>query len=63
MEAGVTDELLQQVIEFQDAAIQTGLIRDSRLSKRQAERLARDGANPTIRENASAWVQDKQAWK
>jgi len=63
MEGGVTDELLQQVVEFQDAAIQTGLIRDSRLSRRQAELLARDGANPTIRENATAWVKDKNAWK
>lgn len=59
----VTDDLIAQVIEFQDASIQTGLVRDSRLSRRQAEKLARHGANPTIRANAEAWFQDKKAWK
>jgi len=63
LEQEVTDELLQQVIEFRDAAIQTGLVRDARLSRRQAELLARSGANPTIRENAQAWCQDKKAWR
>lgn len=63
MEDGVTDALLEQVLEFQDAAIQTGLIRDDRLTRKQAEQLARRGANPTIREQSQAWVQDKKAWK
>ena len=59
----VTDELLTQVIVFQDASIQTGLVRDERLSRKQAEQLARRGANPTIRANAEAWFQDKKAWR
>ncbi len=63
MAGGVTDELIERVIEFQDASIQTHLIRDSRLSRRHAERLAQRGANMTIRENARAWLQDKKAWK
>ena len=63
MAAGVTDELIDRVIEFQDASIQNSLIRDSRLSRKHAERLAQRGANPTIRDNARAWHQDKKAWK
>lgn len=63
LEQEVTDELLQRVIEFEEAAIQTRLIRDPRLSKKQAELLARSGANPTIREQAQAWARDKKAWK
>lgn len=63
MEDGVTDELFERVIEFRDAAIQTGLIRDSRLSRKHAEQLAKQGANPTIREKAQAWFQDKKSWK
>jgi hypothetical protein len=62
LDEGVTDELLQRVIECGEAAIQTGLIRDARLSRKHAELLARQGANPTIRENALAWFQDKKAW-
>lgn len=60
---GVTDELLQRVIEYEDAAIQTRLIRDSRLSRKHAQLLAKRGANPTIRAQAEAWAQDKKAWK
>ncbi len=63
MAAGVTDELIERVIEFQDASIQNSLIRDSRLSRKHAELLGQRGANPTIRENARAWHQDKKAWK
>jgi hypothetical protein len=63
MESGLTDELLERVIELQDAAIQTVLIRDPRLSRRQAERLAKHGANPTIRGRAEAWFRDKKAWQ
>jgi hypothetical protein len=63
MDGGVTDELFERVIEFRDAAIQTGLIRDSRLSRKHAELLAKQGANPTIREKAQAWFQDKKYWK
>jgi hypothetical protein len=63
MAAGVTDELIERVIEFQDASIQNSLIRDSRLSRKHAEWLAQRGANPTIRDNARAWHQDKKAWK
>jgi hypothetical protein len=63
MADGVTDELIERVIEFQDASIQNSLIRDSRLSRKQAELLAQRGANMTIRENARAWHQDKKAWK
>ena len=63
MAAGVSDELIEQVIASQDASIQNGLIRDSRLSRKQAEALAQRGANMTIRDNARAWHQDKKAWK
>ncbi len=63
MAEGVTTELIERVIEFQDASIQTRLIRDSRLSRKHAERLAKRGANMTIRDNARAWLQDKKAWK
>jgi hypothetical protein len=63
LDAGVTDELLAQVIEFQEASIQTALIRDARLSRKQAELLAKRGANPTIRANAQAWFQDKSFWR
>ncbi len=63
MDQGVTDELLERVIESRDAAIQTGLIRDSRLSRKHAELLAKQGANPTIRAKAQAWFQDKKSWK
>ncbi|TFG97630.1 MAG: hypothetical protein E4H11_01670 [Myxococcales bacterium] len=63
LDAGVTDELLAQVIEFQEAAIQTALIRDARLSRKQAELLAKRGANPTIRKQAQAWFQDRKSWK
>jgi hypothetical protein len=59
----VTDELFERVIESGDAAIQTGLIHDSRLSRKHAELLAKRGANPTIREKAQAWFQDKKYWK
>ena len=61
--AGVSDELMQQVIESRDAAIQTGLVRSPQLTRKQAELLAARGANPTIRQNAQTWVQDKKAWK
>jgi hypothetical protein len=60
---GVTDALIAKVIELQDAAIQTQLVRDPRLSRKHAEALAKHGANPTIRENAAAWFQDKKAWR
>ena len=63
MENGVTDDHMAQVIEYKDAAIQTGLIRDSRLTRKHAELLAQRGANPTIREKARGWSQDKQYWK
>ena len=63
MEGGVTDEHMARVIEYKDAAVQTALIHDSRLTRKQAEFLAKRGANPTIRENARAWHQDKKAWK
>lgn len=63
LEAGVTDELMDQMIESKDAALQSPLVRDERLSRKQAERLAHGGANPTIRSNAEAWVRDKKAWK
>jgi hypothetical protein len=49
LDEGVTDELLERVLEFADAAIQT--------------KLAKRGANPTIRDNATAWFQDKKAWR
>jgi len=63
LDEGVTDALLAQVIEFKEAAIQTALIRDARLSRKQAERLAKRGANSTIRKQAQAWFQDKKSWK
>jgi hypothetical protein len=63
MAEGVTDELIEQVIELQDASVQTRLIRDARLSRKHAERLAQSAINMTIRENARAWLQDKKAWK
>ncbi|MEE2677670.1 MAG: hypothetical protein VX546_03735 [Myxococcota bacterium] len=59
----VSPDLFEQVIESRDAAIQTELIRDPRLSKKQAGELAKRGANPTIRQNAQSWFQDKKAWK
>jgi hypothetical protein len=63
LEEGVTDELVQQVIELKDASVQTALIRDARLARKHAELLAKQGANLTIREMAQAWFQDKKAWK
>ncbi len=63
MESGVTEDHMAQVIEYRDAAIQTRLIRDSRLTRKHAELLAERGANPTIRETARKWSQDKQFWK
>jgi hypothetical protein len=63
LDQGVTDALLERVIEYEDAAIQTKLIRDPRLTRKHAELLARQGANPTIRSQAQAWAQDKKAWK
>lgn len=63
LDQGVTDELLARVIEFEEAAIQTALIRDPRLSRKQAELLAKRGANPTIRKQAQDWCQDRKAWK
>ena len=62
LEVEVSDELLEQVLELKDASIQTKLVRDARLTRKQAEKLAKRGANPTIRSNAQAWVQDKKAW-
>ena len=58
----VSDELLNQVLDLKDAAIQTQLVRDKRLTRKQAEQLAKRAANPTIRSNAEAWVKDKKAW-
>ena len=63
LEEDVSDELLQQVIESRDATVQTKLVRDARLSRKQAGQLAKRGANPTIRQHAQAWFQDKKAWK
>lgn len=63
MEAGVTDDHMIQVIDYKDAAIQTSLIRDSRLTHKHAELLAKRGANPTIREKALQWCKDKKFWK
>ena len=63
LDQGVTDPLLARVIEYEDAAIQTKLIRDPRLTRKHAELLAKQGANPTIRTQAQAWFQDKKAWK
>ena len=62
LEAEVSDELLERVLELKDASIQTKLVRDARLTRRQAEQLAKRGANPTLRANAEAWVKDKKAW-
>jgi hypothetical protein len=59
----ITDELIAQVIELQDASIQTRLVRDVRLARKHAELLAKRGANPTIRANAQAWFQDKSFWR
>ncbi len=63
LDEGITDELIELLIEDQDAAIQTRLIRDTRLSRKHAELLAKRGANPTIREKSQAWFQDKKFWK
>ncbi len=63
LEEGVSDELMLQVIDSRDASVQTGLVRDARLTRKQAELLASRGANPTIRQNARSWVQDKKAWR
>ena len=60
---GVDDEILDQVIESKDAALQSPLVRDPRLTRKQAERLASRGANPTIRSNAEAWVKDNKVWR
>lgn len=59
----VSEELFEQVIESRDATIQTELVRDPRISRKQARQLAKRGANPTIRQNAQSWFQDKKAWK
>ncbi len=63
MESGVTDDHMNQVIEYKDAAIQTSLIHDTRLTRKHAELLAERGANPTIRDKAKKWAQDKPFWK
>ena len=62
LEIEVSDALLEQVLELKDASIQTQLVRDARLTRKQAEKLATRGANPTLRSNAQAWVKDKKAW-
>jgi len=62
LETEVSDELLERVLDLKDASIQTKLVRDARLTRKQAEKLAKRGANPTIRANAEAWVKDKKAW-
>ena len=62
LEAEVSDELLDRVLELKDASIQTKLVRDARLTRKQAEQLAKRGANPTLRANAQTWVKDKKAW-
>lgn len=62
LEVEVSDALLEQVLELKDASIQTRLVRDPRLTRKQAAKLAERGANPTLRSNAQAWVKDKQAW-
>ena len=62
LESEVSDALLEQVLELKDASIQTRLVRDPRLTRKQAEKLAKRGANPTLRSNAEAWLKDKQAW-
>ncbi len=58
----VNDELIERVLEFKDASIQTKLVRDKRLTRKQAEQIAKRGANPTLRANAEAWIKDKKAW-
>lgn len=63
LDQGVSDEIIDQVVASKDASIQTKLVRDSRLSRKHAEALAKRGANPTIRANAQAWFQDKKSWK
>lgn len=63
LDQGITDELIQLLIDDRDTAIQTRLIRDTRLSRKHAELLAKAGANPTIREKSQAWFQDKKFWK
>jgi hypothetical protein len=63
MEDGVTDDHINRVIEYRDAAIQTSLIRDSRLTHKHAELLSKRGANPTIREKALQWCKDKKFWR
>jgi hypothetical protein len=62
LEAEISDELLERVLELKDASVQTKLVRDARLTRKQAGQLAQRGANPTIRANAEAWVKDKKAW-
>lgn len=62
LEESVSDELLERVLELKDASIQTRLVRDPRLTRKQAEQLAKRGANPTLRANAEAWIKDKKAW-
>jgi hypothetical protein len=62
LETEFTDELLERVLDLKDASIQTRLVRDPRLTRKQAERLAKRAANPTLRANAEAWVKDKKAW-
>jgi hypothetical protein len=63
MEGGVSDDHIAQAIEYNDASIQTNLLRDPRLTRKHAELLAERGANPTIREKARKWSQDKSFWK
>jgi hypothetical protein len=63
MQSGVTDDHMAQMIEYKDAAVQTSLIHDARLTRKHAELLAERGANPTIREKARKWAQDKAFWK
>jgi len=63
LEREVSDELLERVLELKDASLQTRLVRDTRLTRKQAEKLAKRGANPTLRSNAEAWVKDKKAWE
>jgi hypothetical protein len=63
LDEGISDEIIDQVVASKDASIQTKLVRDSRLSRKHAEALAKRGANPTIRANAQAWFQDKKSWK
>ena len=63
MDNGVTDDHMTQVIEYREAGVQSSLIRDARLTRKHAELLAERGANPTIREKARKWSQDKQYWK